>query len=224
MTDSSNTIQIIVIDEKGNKSNCKLYRNEKLSEILKKYNSRVATNFDAIMFAHSLIPLHKTPAQLGLHEGDILEFCQSASTTPVASSGAPPPLTSVLSSTNLASGPLPSSSATSSASTSTSSSTTGAVSMTEVTQLRERIATLQAEMALKKQFYEQKCASLENKLTEEQEKTQCRICFEKDRNTLIFPCLHFNYCGTCLEEHSLRTKECPSCRTHIAGVLKLQFG
>jgi len=225
----SSTIQITVVGEKGTKANCKLYRNEKLSDILKKYNHRIHTQYDGIMINGAPVQLFKTPAQLGLLDGHILQFYRTPSAAaPVAatsnavvtttvSSSIPTVVATVVSS-------LSSSSASSSSSSSSSSSfTTPAEATAEISRLQQRVMTLEADFANKKIALEDKVMAVEARLSEEQEKTQCRICFERDRDTVIFPCLHFNYCSKCLEELSHRSHECPSCRSHISGTLKLQI-
>jgi len=69
---------------------------------------------------------------------------------------------------------------------------------------------------------ETKVSKLQTKVSEEEQKTFCDICLERSRDSLIFPCLHFAYCNVCLS--SSKITSCPSCRTHIAGVLKIRVG
>lgn len=201
------TIQITVVDEKGTKANCKLYRNEKLADILKKYNNRIHTNYDSIMINGTPIPLQKTPAQLGLMDGHVLQFCRGgipvAASAPVAPPTSQPPIRT---------------------STSVVVTTMSEADAGNVEKLQQRVAALEAELTQKTETFQNQIVNLEARLSEEQEKNQCRICFDRERDTLIFPCLHFAYCGKCLEEHNHRGKECPSCRTHISGVLKLKIG
>jgi len=71
MTDN---IYLMVMDEKGNKANCKLLRSDQLSEILKKYNNHLKTSFDKILINDKPVELTKTPAQLGLVDGSTIRF------------------------------------------------------------------------------------------------------------------------------------------------------
>jgi len=213
------TIQIIVVDEKGTKANCKLYRTEKLSEILRKYNSRLHTGYDSIMINNVPVPLTQTPAMLGLEDGQVLKFCK---TSPTVSS------TSTSTGTNGASQTPRTSTLTSG--TGVSSSLLGPIPIEadeRTKHLEQRITALESELEMANQrteLLQSQVISLENKVTEEQEKTQCRICFDRYRDTLIFPCLHFSYCFKCLEDLvAQRARECPTCRGHISGTLRMQI-
>jgi len=59
-----------------------------------------------------------------------------------------------------------------------------------------------------------KCDEL---LSNEKANSACIVCFETPRNTLIMPCLHFQFCQTCVR--MLPSPRCPTCRGNIAGTL-----
>ncbi|KAI5080298.1 hypothetical protein GOP47_0005777 [Adiantum capillus-veneris] len=60
---------------------------------------------------------------------------------------------------------------------------------------------------------------LRRQLQEEREKAQCLVCLDHPRNTLVLPCLHFQYCLDCLLLHRARNgNSCPSCRRSIEGL------
>ncbi|KAH7301465.1 hypothetical protein KP509_23G028000 [Ceratopteris richardii] len=60
---------------------------------------------------------------------------------------------------------------------------------------------------------------LRRQLLEEREKALCLVCLERPRNTLVLPCLHFQYCLDCLLQHrSCNGNTCPTCRRSIEGL------
>ncbi|KAI5055324.1 hypothetical protein GOP47_0030469 [Adiantum capillus-veneris] len=60
---------------------------------------------------------------------------------------------------------------------------------------------------------------LDKQLTEEKEKHLCVVCFEKPRDTLVLPCMHFHYCFSCLMQHKQANgSTCPTCRGSIQGL------
>mmetsp|Transcript_44064 Transcript_44064/g.71745 ORF Transcript_44064/g.71745 Transcript_44064/m.71745 type:complete len:212 (-) Transcript_44064:762-1397(-) len=67
-----------------------------------------------------------------------------------------------------------------------------------------------------------------NQLTQERNVHLCSICADRNRDTLIFPCLHLLYCGQCIKSHQEQNKEdgrpagCPMCRENIMGVVKVK--
>jgi len=216
------TITVVVVDEKGVKANCKLYRTERLAEILKKYNSRLHTTYDSIMIDNAPISLAQTPALLGLEDGQVLQFCKTSPAPGLTTSALLGPVAS-------SSAPVPTLARSLTATSTTTSSMVGPVKgeADRVAKLEQRLSTLETDLTTannRNELLQSKLVSLENKLTEEQEKTQCRICFDKYRDTLIFPCLHFSYCYHCLEELTKRGRECPTCRGHISGTLLMKIG
>jgi hypothetical protein len=63
-----------------------------------------------------------------------------------------------------------------------------------------------------------KVTQLQKQLEEEQGKLQCVICFERKRDTIVLPCMHFLTCYQCLG--SLSSNRCPHCRSNIQGKLQ----
>jgi hypothetical protein len=66
---------ILLLVKKGNKANCKLLRGDQLSEILKKYNNHLKTNFDKILVNDKPVELTKTPAQVHLYNDQHTPYC-----------------------------------------------------------------------------------------------------------------------------------------------------
>ncbi|KAI5055325.1 hypothetical protein GOP47_0030470, partial [Adiantum capillus-veneris] len=65
---------------------------------------------------------------------------------------------------------------------------------------------------------------LDKQLTEEKEKHLCAVCFDKPRDTLVMPCLHFHYCFSCLMQHKQANgSTCPTCRGSIQGLCMSSF-
>lgn len=54
-------------------------------------------------------------------------------------------------------------------------------------------------------------------LVEEQERSLSQICLESPKDTVVLPCLHLHFCFQCLENHSKRSRTCPTCRMPISG-------
>jgi len=48
---------------------------------------------------------------------------------------------------------------------------------------------------------------------EDQTSSDCTICMESPKTTIIIPCGHFYTCATCTE----KIQKCPICRCHITG-------
>eukprot|EP00246_Nothoceros_aenigmaticus_P011407 TRINITY_DN3093_c0_g1_i1.p1 TRINITY_DN3093_c0_g1~~TRINITY_DN3093_c0_g1_i1.p1 ORF type:complete len:201 (+),score=20.52 TRINITY_DN3093_c0_g1_i1:24-605(+) len=85
----------------------------------------------------------------------------------------------------------------------------------EAAAMTERLL-LQAEVS---RLHDDQVA-LRLELEEEREKTICRICFARPRDALPLPCMHFDFCNQCLQQHQRHRNTCPSCRCTINGVLK----
>ncbi|CAM6103554.1 unnamed protein product [Calypogeia fissa] len=83
--------------------------------------------------------------------------------------------------------------------------------------LEEEVLSLRAESTRLQ-------SSLEKDLEQEKEKTCCRICLDRPRDTVCFPCLHMHFCSPCLEKHRSKANNntCPSCRTTIDDVKVLR--
>ncbi|MCO5558220.1 hypothetical protein L7F22_011799 [Adiantum nelumboides] len=85
----------------------------------------------------------------------------------------------------------------------------------EATAARDK-ALLKAEISkLKKD-----CRDLNEKFEQEKDRTTCRICFLKPRDVLPLPCMHFDYCHSCLHQYQKMRNICPTCRSPISGVLR----
>lgn len=84
--------------------------------------------------------------------------------------------------------------------------------------LRQKILFAKVERAFRKQtidFLARKVLELKH-LIEEHE---CKICYSRPRNVVIYPCLHAQYCSTCIKRLMNMGRECPSCRGYIKRVL-----
>lgn len=62
---------------------------------------------------------------------------------------------------------------------------------------------------------------LTEKLEEYEVLSNCGICKENHRDTVIMPCMHFLYCNKCLGQ--LKTNACPTCRLPISGLLQCKL-
>lgn len=79
---------------------------------------------------------------------------------------------------------------------------------------REVSKVLEENLAL-----ENELDALKITLGHEKEKSLCTICFDRPRDTLIFSCLHLQFCSSCLRKHEERTNKCPACRGVISWKL-----
>lgn len=86
---------------------------------------------------------------------------------------------------------------------------------TEAAAAQDR-ALLKAEISKLKRDYR----DLNEKFEREKDRTTCRICFVKPRDVLPLPCMHFDYCHTCLNQYQRMRNICPTCRSPISGVLR----
>eukprot|EP00803_Ostreobium_quekettii_P001163 evm.model.scf_1801.1 EVM.evm.TU.scf_1801.1 scf_1801:1946-4804(+) len=51
----------------------------------------------------------------------------------------------------------------------------------------------------------------------------CQICFERKRDVVILPCMHFNFCKQCLmESFKSGSRKCPMCREPVTGELNIK--
>ncbi|CEM05609.1 unnamed protein product [Vitrella brassicaformis CCMP3155] len=71
-----------------------------------------------------------------------------------------------------------------------------------------RIAVLQAENA---------------QLQEKASMWVCQVCFERDRDTLFLPCMHFALCSRCAARVADGRNKCPMCNAPIGGKLHCSF-
>jgi len=53
------------------------------------------------------------------------------------------------------------------------------------------------------------------------EEYKCVVCFERPRNVILKPCMHFSICRVCYE--SLRSKTCPVCKVPIKETMDIYF-
>ena len=53
----------------------------------------------------------------------------------------------------------------------------------------------------------------------ENEKHRCCICMAAQKDVMLFPCMHTDFCMGCIGKHMQFGKDCPICRMPIRGVL-----
>lgn len=53
----------------------------------------------------------------------------------------------------------------------------------------------------------------------ENEKHRCCICMAAQKDVMLFPCMHTDFCMGCISKHMQFGKDCPICRIPIRGVL-----
>eukprot|EP00882_Tetradesmus_deserticola_P010393 GHRQ01010977.1.p1 GENE.GHRQ01010977.1~~GHRQ01010977.1.p1 ORF type:complete len:198 (+),score=105.29 GHRQ01010977.1:42-596(+) len=96
--------------------------------------------------------------------------------------------------------------------------------------LQLRLAEQQVQQEVQQRLrHEAAAAAAQRALREAQDKaeqaTLCQICFEQPRDTVLMPCMHFNYCGGCVRkgvEQAAAAKgggalRCPVCRAPVSG-------
>lgn len=95
----------------------------------------------------------------------------------------------------------------------------------------QKVVRIQAQVeAMQKSFEDEIAIAAEREaktrelLEKEEARTTCRICFIHVRDTLLLPCMHFQYCQSCLFEHRKRKNDCPTCRSPISGLLQCTLG
>ncbi|KAH7280502.1 hypothetical protein KP509_37G070700 [Ceratopteris richardii] len=62
--------------------------------------------------------------------------------------------------------------------------------------------------------------ALHESFEREKDRSTCRICFVRPRDVLPLPCMHFDYCDSCLRQYQRMRNICPTCRSPISGVLR----
>eukprot|EP00164_Ancoracysta_twista_P006248 GFYU01008674.1.p1 GENE.GFYU01008674.1~~GFYU01008674.1.p1 ORF type:complete len:326 (-),score=78.31 GFYU01008674.1:189-1166(-) len=72
--------------------------------------------------------------------------------------------------------------------------------------------------------YKTRVKELEQNLKDTQSNYVCRICYDKPRNAVVLPCLHFLYCRDCIYRHEHATKTCPTCQVEIKAILVCKVG
>ena len=69
----------------------------------------------------------------------------------------------------------------------------------------------------------ERIGQLERELEQSRGSELCQICFERQRNCVIMPCIHFLYCGRCITEHKSKgDSRCPTCRGPMNGELEVR--
>lgn len=94
--------------------------------------------------------------------------------------------------------------------------------------LQDSIQFTQTEVAQLFATFSDKLTILEKKLEDvqafyhdEKLKNVCTTCFERDRDIILLPCLHFQLCNQCLTRHHFKT--CPICNLAISGTLHVHL-
>lgn len=64
-----------------------------------------------------------------------------------------------------------------------------------------------------------KVSKLEQLLEDERRGNECKICFLRPSNVVIYPCLHAQYCSQCVQKLLSTSRVCPSCRADIGCFL-----
>lgn len=62
---------------------------------------------------------------------------------------------------------------------------------------------------------DQERAELLTRLHAEAEKQRCCICMSEQKGAMLFPCMHTDFCMTCVDRHMQRSNGCPLCRTAL---------
>ena len=57
----------------------------------------------------------------------------------------------------------------------------------------------------------------------EELETECSICWDDPRDTLILPCRHLAVCSECAEKIRYQQAACPICRKPFKALLKLEI-
>eukprot|EP00794_Sanderia_malayensis_P000309 gene309-939_t len=95
------------------------------------------------------------------------------------------------------------------------------ISLSELDQLKI-LASCQEEIhSLQKKVKEQNAIIEKN-----EELTKCHICVEKQRDSILIPCMHMDACSDCIQKIRAREYEnakCPMCRTVIQAQITRQL-
>jgi ankyrin repeat protein len=84
--------------------------------------------------------------------------------------------------------------------------------LNQVLEMQTKLQSLQAEKIALEMQLKQK----DRQIKELEIQTRCGICMEKNRDTVLMPCLHFLYCNSCITG---QIKFCPTCRMSINGTV-----
>ena len=103
-----------------------------------------------------------------------------------------------------------------------SSSSDASCSPDELRRLRASDAALQAQVGA----LTHRCSDLQVRVNDLEEARLCTICLENPRDTVVLPCMHAHFCGSCLRGAGLAAaaKTCPTCRGVISGTLAVRLG
>lgn len=72
-------------------------------------------------------------------------------------------------------------------------------------------------------FSLQEIYGIEQKADGEELETECSICWDDPRDTLILPCRHLAVCSECAEKIRYQQAACPICRKPFKALLKLEI-
>ena len=72
-------------------------------------------------------------------------------------------------------------------------------------------------------FCLQEIYGIEHKAEGEELETECSICWDDPRDTLILPCRHLAVCSECAEKIRYQQAACPICRKPFKALLKLEI-
>jgi hypothetical protein len=82
--------------------------------------------------------------------------------------------------------------------------------LSQILEMQKQLQSIQAEKIALEMQLKQK----DKQIKELEIQTRCGICIEKNRDTILMPCLHFLYCNSCITG---QVKSCPACRMPING-------
>ena len=71
----------------------------------------------------------------------------------------------------------------------------------------------------------QRCSDLQLRVNVLEEARLCTICLERNRDTLVLPCMHAHFCSQCLRGSACSSGQssCPTCRGFIAATLEIRL-
>jgi len=72
-------------------------------------------------------------------------------------------------------------------------------------------------------FCLQEVYGIEQKAPGEEAETECSICWDEPRDTLILPCRHLAVCSECAEKIRYQQAACPICRKPFKALLKIEI-
>ena len=69
----------------------------------------------------------------------------------------------------------------------------------------------------------QRCSDMQLRMNVLEEARLCTICLDRLRDTIVLPCMHAMFCGSCLRSSSPPVTHCPTCRGFISGLLECRL-